>query len=43
MSLPGQGGMGAAYHAWDTWLDVAVALNEMMPQSGPDALALAQL
>jgi len=39
----GQGGMGAVYHAWDTRLNVSVALKEMTPQPGLDPQALAQL
>ncbi len=43
VSLLGQGGMGAVYHAWDTRLNVAVALKEMIPQPGLDPQTLIQL
>ena len=39
----GQGGMGAVYRAWDTRLNVPIALKEMIPQPGLDPHALAQL
>ncbi len=41
--LLGQGGMGAVYRAWDTRLNVPVALKEMIPQPGLDAHTLARL
>jgi tRNA A-37 threonylcarbamoyl transferase component Bud32 len=43
VSLLGQGGMGAVYRAWDTRLNVPVALKEMIPQPGLDPQTLAQL
>ena len=43
VSLLGQGGMGAVYRAWDTRLNVAVALKEMTHQPGLDPHTLAQL
>ena len=39
----GQGGMGAVYRAWDTRLNVHMALKEMIPQPGLDPHTLAQL
>jgi ABC-type sugar transport system substrate-binding protein/tRNA A-37 threonylcarbamoyl transferase component Bud32 len=43
VSLLGQGGMGAVYRAWDTRLNLPVALKEMTPQPGLDPHTLAQL
>ncbi len=39
----GEGGMSAVYYAWDTRLDIPVALKEMTPQVDWDADALAKL
>ncbi len=41
--LLGQGGMGAVYKAWDSRLQVHVAVKEMVPQPGLDPQTLARL
>lgn len=43
VAQPGAGGMGAVYRVWDTRLNVAVAVKEMLPQPGLDSQTLSQL
>ncbi|HDQ71272.1 MAG TPA: serine/threonine protein kinase, partial [Chloroflexi bacterium] len=42
-SMLGQGGMGAVYQAWDTRLNVSLAIKEMIPQPGLDTQTLDEL
>jgi serine/threonine protein kinase len=43
VSLLAQGGMGAVYRAWNTRLNIPVALKEMLPQPGLAPHSLTQL
>jgi serine/threonine protein kinase len=43
VSMLGQGGMGAVYKAWDTRLNVHLAIKEMIPQPGLEQETLDQL
>ncbi|MGC9083696.1 MAG: serine/threonine-protein kinase, partial [Anaerolineae bacterium] len=42
-ALLGHGGMGAVYKAWDSRLQVYVAVKEMIPQPGLDPQMLSRL